>query len=106
MENDVFGALDATATTTTPGQHGHEASSQTGQIIHELEVESERNRLGNAGVLKATSGNAPKRLKSRVITRAGKSAEAVIKQFATQELQVAIGKDAGMEREFHERSGA
>ena len=48
--------------------------------------------MGNLGVLRATSGNATKRLKSRVTTRAGKSAQAVIKQFATQELQAKKGK--------------
>lgn len=44
----------------------------------------ERIKLGNHGVLKATSGNAAKR---RATTRAEKSAEAAIKQIATQKLQ-------------------
>lgn len=50
--------------------------------MHQIGVESERNRL--AGVLRATSGNATKRLKmgqeTRVTTRAGKSAEAAIER--------------------------
>ena len=39
------------------------------------------------GVLRASSGNATKRLKSRVLTTAEKSAEAAIRQFAAQERQ-------------------
>ena len=46
-----------------------------------------RYRVGNLGVLKATSDNATKRSSPRLTTMAGKSVEAVIKQFATQELQ-------------------
>ena len=83
MEND---ASDATATTTTPVGHEQGISSRTGQIRHEIEAEPEKSRLGNAGIIRATSGNATRRLKSRVTTRAGKSAEAVIK-FASQELE-------------------
>lgn len=55
-------------------------------------MEFEGNRLGSAGILKARSGNATKRLKSRVTTRAGKSAETAIKQLATQELHAEKGK--------------
>lgn len=48
--------------------------------------------MGNAGVLKSTSGNVAKQLKmkqeTRVTTRAGKTAEAAVKQMATQELQI------------------
>ena len=80
MEND------ATATTTTPIGHEQGISSRTGQIRHKIEAEPEKSRLGNARVLRATSGNATRRLKSRVTTRAGKSTEAVI-EFASQELQ-------------------
>ena len=89
MENDAldaFDASDATATTTTPMGIEQGISSRTGQIRHEVEAEPEKSRLENVGVLRATSGNATRRLNSRV-TRAGKSAEAVIKQFANQELQ-------------------
>lgn len=54
------------------------------------ELETEEIGLGNHGVLKATSGNAAKRWKMRQETRAttrAKSAEAAIKQIATQKLQ-------------------
>lgn len=51
----------------------------------------EENQLGTSGVLRATSGNAGKRFKMRqepqATTRAGKSAEAAIKQIATQKLE-------------------
>ena len=73
-------ATDASATATTPGGQEHEASSQTEHMVQWVGVESEKNEGGNVGVLRATSGNATKRLKSRVTTRAGKSAQTVIKQ--------------------------
>lgn len=82
-------------TTPTPGGHAYEAMSQAGQTMRQMEGELERNQAGNAGVLKATSGNATKRLKmrqeTRITTRAGKSAEAA-KQLATQELQAEKGR--------------
>ena len=65
MENNAFDAFDASATTTTPEGHQHETLSQTRQIMHEGGVELEGNQLGNVGTLRATSGNATKRLKSR-----------------------------------------
>lgn len=90
--DDGLDGLDATATNATAEGHEHEALSQTEQTMRQLEVESERNRLGNPGVLKAISGNAAKRLKmrqeTRVTTRSGKTVEAPVKQIATQELQV------------------
>lgn len=52
--------------------------------------------MANIRVLKATSGNAVKRLKirqdTRVASRASKNAEATIKQIATQELQAEKGR--------------
>ena len=94
VENDAFNEFDAPsapdATTATEGQDC-EAASQKGQMMHQLEVGVERNRLGNAGVLKAASGNVAKRLKmreTRLTTRAGKTVEAAAKQMATQELQM------------------
>ena len=98
IENNApnsFDAFDAPATTITPGGHKYGTLSQTGQIMYKGGVESEKNQLGNVGVLRATSGNATKRLKSRVTTRAGKSAEAAIKKFVTQELQVEKDKMQG-----------
>lgn len=94
MENDAFDASGAygapDATTVTEGQE-HEAASQREQIVRQLAVEAERNRFGNAGVLKAASGNVAKRVKmreTRVTTRTSKTVEAAAKQMATQELQV------------------
>lgn len=70
---------------------GHKATSMNWQMRRQIELEVERNRLGNTGVLKATSGNA-KRLKmrqeTRVTTRAGKLAKAAVKHMASQELQM------------------
>ena len=74
------------------GGQEHQAQHQAMQIARQLGAESERSQSGNVGVLRATSGNAAKRLKNRqetrVTTRAGKIAEAAIKQIASQELQV------------------
>ena len=85
VESDALVAYDATAA-ITEGQE----QSQSPQITRQLELEAERNQLGNPGVLKATSGNAAKRWKmrqeTRATTRVGKSAEAAIKQMATQKL--------------------
>lgn len=85
----AYDASDATDA-TTEGQE-QEAGSQSLQITRQLELEIEKNQLGNPGVLKATSGNAAKRWKMRqetqTTTRAGKSAEAAIKQIATQKFQ-------------------
>lgn len=93
MENDTS---DATATTPTPEGDAQEAMNQARQTMRQMEEELERNRSGNAGILKATSGNATTRLKmrqeTRITTRAGKSAEAAIKQLATQELQAEKGR--------------
>ena len=94
IENDAFDACDATA--ATAGEQEHEALHQNRQVARQLELEAERNQSVNPGVLKATSGNAAKRLKvrqeTRATTRAGKSAEAAIKQIAAQELQVEKGR--------------
>ena len=92
MEGDAFDASDAPDATTTIGGQEHEATSQNGQMIRQLEVGLEGNPVGNVGVLKTTSGNVAKRLKmrqeTRVTTRAGKTAEAAVNQLATQELQI------------------
>lgn len=88
MENDTFDAPDATDATPAiaQGQQQHQTPPE-----HPGRAENEGNHLAKAGILRATSGNVAKRLKarqeSRVTTRAGKSAEAVIKQFASQELR-------------------
>ena len=86
MENDAFDVLDASGAPdaiTANKEQDHEAASQKEGIMRHLEVEREKERFGNAGVLKAASGNAAKRLKmreTRVTTRAGKTIEAVAKQ--------------------------
>lgn len=93
VENDATDTCDATAATTEGQEHG--APHQDLQIARQLGLEAERSQLANLGVLKATNGNAAKRLKrqeTRVTTRAGKSAELAIKQIATQELQAEKGK--------------
>ena len=87
VENNAPNAFDASATT---GGQEHQAQHQAMQIARQLGAESKGSQSGNVGVLRATSGNAAKRLKnrqeSRVTTRAGKTAEAAIKQIASQEL--------------------
>lgn len=91
MENDAPNVPDASATTANSNRQEHELSSESGQMVQGRGVSLRRNRV-NLGVLKANSGNATKRSNSRVTTSAGKSAEAVIKQFASQELQAEKGK--------------
>ena len=92
MDIDASDAYNANPATAVEGEH--ETPHQT--LQHQFEVEARRNQSENLGVLKATSGNAAKRLnnrqETRVATRASKNAEAAIKQLATQELQVEKGK--------------
>lgn len=60
------------------------------------EKEVDRNQLVDMGVFKLTSGNATKRLRmkqeTRGTTRADRTAEAILKQIATQEFQAKKGK--------------
>ena len=88
---DAYDAYNATASTAAAG-----GQDQTGQIARQLGIEVERSQSANPGVLKTTSGNVAKRLKmrqeTRVTTRAGKTAEAAIKQIAAQELQAEKGR--------------
>lgn len=84
---DARDALNATARTSTTGGQELELWSPAGEIMYQKGVESEGNQLDNAGVLRASSGNSTKRQKSRVLTRAEKSAEAAMRQFAAQERQ-------------------
>ena len=70
----------------------HEEFGQGGQMVPWAWVESESNEESQ-DVLKATNGNVTKKLKTRVITKAGKSAQAIIiKQIATEERQVEKGQ--------------
>lgn len=96
MENGAPNALDApdvfAATTTTPQGEDYEELSQSRQMVPWMGAESEINGMGIRGILKATSGNATKKLKTRAITRAGKSAQSIImKQIATEERQAEKG---------------
>lgn len=84
---DTLNASNATARTSTPGGQELELWSPAGEVTHQIGVESEGNQLDNAGVLRAISGNATKRLKSRVLTRAEKSAEAAMRQFTTRSVK-------------------
>lgn len=88
MENDASDVLNATTVTK---RQEHEAASQKEQIVRQLAVKVEKNRFGNAGVLKVASGNVAKRAKmreTRIITWTGKTIEAAAKQMATQKLQM------------------
>lgn len=91
---DAFDAPDASATTTTtPMGDEHAGLDQSGQMVPRVGEESGRNGVGSRGILKATSGNATKKLKTRAITRAAKSAQAIMmKQIATEERQVEKGQ--------------
>ena len=84
---DACDATDATTNTSTHGGQELELWSPADDISYQKGVESEGNQLENAGVLRAGSGNATNRLKSRVLTRAEKSAGAAMRQFAAQERQ-------------------
>lgn len=92
MEGDAFDALDACdapdATATT-----RKDLSQLGQGACQVGVGAGKNQLVSPGVLKATSGNVAKRVRTRQETRTtarlGKTAaETAIRQIATQERQV------------------
>lgn len=95
MKNNAHGAPNATdatnATNKATKEQEKEALHQSMEIARQLEVELERNHLPSSGVLKATSGNGVKRpigkQEARGTARASKSAEAAIKQIASQELQ-------------------
>ena len=62
MEGDAPDAPDATATTR---EYEQEALSQMGQMACQSGIEEQINQLVSLGVLKATSGNAAKRLRMR-----------------------------------------
>ena len=93
IEIDTSDACDAPcAPDTTPATMQALEHDQAQQMSH-LGIEIEKTKAGKLGVLRPTSGNGAVRStlkakqESRVTTRAGKSAEAVIKQYASQELQ-------------------
>ena len=62
----AYDATDATDTTTASiERQEQEAWSQSLLIARQLELEVERNQLGDPGVLKATNGDAAKQWKMR-----------------------------------------
>lgn len=83
---DAYDAYNVTASTAAAvGQ------DQTKQIARQLEIKVEKNQLANPKILKTTSRNVAKQLKmrqkTRVTTRARKTAETAIKQIVAQKLQ-------------------
>ncbi len=92
VENDAGDAYpynDATAGTAKGREH--EEPHYNMQMVRRIEEEEDADRsdLINMGVFKPTSGNATKRLRMRQETRGTtkttKTAEATLKQIATQE---------------------
>ena len=96
VENNANDACDA-YNDATAKEREHEEPHHNLQMVRHIEEEedADRSHLIDMGVFKPTSGNATKRLRMRqetrgttkTTTRAGKSAEAVIKQLASQEIQ-------------------
>ena len=79
---DICNVTKPVPKTSTHEGEKLELWSPTDDILYQKEVEPEGNQLDNAGVLRASSRNTTKRLKSRVLTWAEKSAKAVMRQFA------------------------
>ena len=93
IEIDTSDAYDAArAPNATPATMQTSEHNQA-QHVGESGIEIEINQAGKLGVLRSISGNGAARFRlkakqeSRVTTRAGKSAEALIKQLASEELQ-------------------
>ena len=86
VEGNAFNAYDAPDATATTRE---EDLNQPAQIAGQAGVEAEGNQLVSLRALKATSGNVAKRLRTRqetrLTTKSGKTAEAAIRQIATQE---------------------
>lgn len=78
-------APNATAT-ATEGSNKNKVLRQSMETAYQKEAELEGGQLLNLGILKTTSGNVIKRLKTRqetlVATRASKNAATAIKQIA------------------------
>ena len=88
--NKMRDVINVTATTT--GEQNQGVKGQDVLVNHQLMLEMNKSQLGTLDVLRATTGNTEKRLmirqEMRATTRAGKSAEAAIKQIATQKLYI------------------
>lgn len=105
IQNDTFDAPDATDATPAIAQgQQHEAQHPT-PPVHPIRAENEGNHLAKAGILRARAKRLKTRQESRVTTRAGKSAEAVIKQFASQELRSEKEKMQGWKENFMQGIG-
>ena len=97
VENDAYDAYDDATAGTAKGRE-HEVPHHNLQIVRHVEEEedADKTQLIDMGVFKPTSGNATKRLrmrqKTRGTTRTDKTAEATLKQIATQEFQAEKGK--------------
>ena len=90
--HDAFDVPNVSAT-TTPREKKHEESSQSRQMVPWIGAESETNGVGSLDILRAMSGNVTKKLKTRAITKAGKSAQAIIlKKIASKECQAEKGQ--------------
>lgn len=89
VENDAFDVYND-ATAGTAGKQKHEEPRNNLQMVCHIkeEKEADRNQLVDMGVFKPTSTNATKRLRirqeTRGTTRAGRTAEVILKQIATQ----------------------
>jgi len=100
VENNANDACDAynDATAGTAKGREHEEPHHNLQMVRHIEEEedADRSHLIDMGVFKPTSGNATKRLRmrqeTRGTTRTSQTAEATLKEIATQEFQVEKGK--------------
>lgn len=93
IENDIFDICDTsntpnTSLATTKSQE-HKVEYQV-QQVHQLNMKVEKKQSRKLGVFKVTSKNGVIQFKAKqelcVTTRMGKSTEAIIKQFASEEL--------------------
>lgn len=78
------------ATVRIPTHQGQELElwNLAREITYQEAVKLEENQLKNVGILKASTGNTSKWLKSCVFTQVEKSIETIIKQFTAQKRQV------------------
>ena len=97
VENDACDAYNDATAGAAKGRE-HEERRHNMQMVRHVEEEedADRGQLIDWGVFKPTSGNATKRLRMRQETRGttstDKTAEATLKQIATQEFQAEKGK--------------
>ena len=97
VENDACDAHNDATAGAAKGRE-HEMPGHNMQMIRHVGEEegADRSQLIDIGVFKPTSGNATKRLRLRQATRGtartDKTAEATLKQIATQEFQAEKGK--------------